>query len=224
MLEDSTKPASVAPHVETSQNEESNVPMVPTTWIPQTESDHEAEDAQLAINEGGHAEADIEDESKYPHGVKLAMLSFGLCAATWVVALDNTIIATASRSIPVINIYAVISLNFVTVPKITTTFPNALEDVGWSIDTYASTRVSLTFHRFGSAYLMTTSALQPSAGKVFTYFDVKWTYLSALVIFESKQAWKDSSRDLLNSLQSAPSFVLRLRVRRCSLSVVQSLV
>lgn len=85
--------------------------MVSTTWIPQIESDHEAEDAHLAANEDGHAEADIEDESKYPHGVKLAMLTFGLCAATWVVALDNTIIATASRSIPVINIYAVVSLN-----------------------------------------------------------------------------------------------------------------
>lgn len=31
---------------------------------------------------------------------------------------------------------------------------------------------------------MTTTALQPSFGKVYTYFDVKWTYLSSLVVFE----------------------------------------
>lgn len=56
------------------------------------------------------------------------------------------------------------------VPKITTQFPDALNDVGW----------------YGSAYLLTNTSLQPSFGKVFTYFDVKWTYLSALVIFEGK--------------------------------------
>lgn len=54
------------------------------------------------------------------------------------------------------------------VPKITTEWPDALNDVGW----------------IGSSYLLTTTSLQPSFGKVYTYFDVKWTYLSALVIFE----------------------------------------
>ncbi|KAF1356882.1 major facilitator superfamily domain-containing protein [Delphinella strobiligena] len=149
--EDSPKPASIVAHARTSLNEESNVPVasVTHTKVPQAEPDLKAEDAELVTKKDDNAEADIEDESKYPHGLKLAMLTFGLCTATWVVALDNTIIATA-------------------IPKITTAFPDALNDVGW----------------FGSAYLMTTSALQPSAGKVFTYFDVKWTYLSALVIFE----------------------------------------
>jgi MFS family permease len=37
---------------------------------------------------------------------------------------------------------------------------------------------------YGSSYLLTTTSLQPSFGKIYTYFDVKWTYLSALVIFE----------------------------------------
>ncbi|KAI4783393.1 putative major facilitator superfamily transporter [Aureobasidium sp. EXF-3400] len=54
------------------------------------------------------------------------------------------------------------------IPKITTEWPDALSDVGW----------------IGSSYLLTTTSLQPSFGKVYTYFDVKWTYLSALVIFE----------------------------------------
>lgn len=91
---------------------------------------------------------EAEDESKYLSGVKLWTLSFGLCLTTFVIALDNTIIATA-------------------IPKITSVF-NSLEDVGW----------------YGSSYLLTTTSLQPSFGKVYTYFDVKYTYLIALVIFE----------------------------------------
>lgn len=89
-----------------------------------------------------------EDESKYLSGFKLGVLSLGLCLTTFVIALDNTIIATA-------------------IPKITTVF-NSLNDVGW----------------YGSSYLLTTCSLQPSFGKVYTYFDVKYTYLFALVIFE----------------------------------------
>ena len=89
-----------------------------------------------------------DDETKYPKGGPLTILTFGLCLATFVVALDNTIIATA-------------------IPRITTVF-NSLNDVGW----------------YGSSYLLTTTSLQPSFGKVYTYFNVKWTYISALVIFE----------------------------------------
>jgi fucose permease len=96
----------------------------------------------------GEATEEAEDESKYLSGLKLWILSLGLCLTTFVIALDNTIIATA-------------------IPKITTVF-NSLEDVGW----------------YGSSYLLTTCSLQPSFGKIYTYFDVKYTYLFALVIFE----------------------------------------
>lgn len=53
------------------------------------------------------------------------------------------------------------------IPRITTVF-NSLNDVGW----------------YGSSYLLTTTSLQPSFGKVYTYFNVKWTFLTALCIFE----------------------------------------
>lgn len=53
------------------------------------------------------------------------------------------------------------------IPRITTQF-DSLNDVGW----------------YGSSYLLTTTSLQPSFGKVYTYFNVKWTYMIALVIFE----------------------------------------
>jgi len=111
----------------------------------------EVEDAKRASTSDEKApetQEEAEDESKYLSGFKLAILSIGLCLVTFVIALDNTIIATA-------------------IPKITSVF-NSLEDVGW----------------YGSSYLLTTTSLQPSFGKVYTYFDVKYTYLSALVIFE----------------------------------------
>ncbi|KAI9676968.1 MAG: hypothetical protein M1817_006807 [Caeruleum heppii] len=98
-------------------------------------------------NAGG-SEGEEEDESQYPGGWQLAILTFGLAMAIFVVALDNTIIATA-------------------IPKITTVF-NSLNDVGW----------------YGSSYLLTTTSLQPTFGKIYTYFNVKWTYLIALLIFE----------------------------------------
>jgi len=111
----------------------------------------EVEDAKRASTsdeKSRETQEEAEDESKYLSGFKLAILSIGLCLVTFVIALDNTIIATA-------------------IPKITSVF-NSLEDVGW----------------YGSSYLLTTTSLQPSFGKVYTYFDVKYTYLSALIIFE----------------------------------------
>ncbi|KAF2472021.1 MFS general substrate transporter [Lindgomyces ingoldianus] len=88
------------------------------------------------------------DDARYLSGYKLGILSLGLCLTTFVIALDNTIIATA-------------------IPKITTVF-NSLDDVGW----------------YGSSYLLTTCSLQPSFGRIYTFFDVKYTYLFALLLFE----------------------------------------
>lgn len=71
-----------------------------------------------------------EDEAmEYPRGLKLGLITLALCLSVFLVALDNTIIATA-------------------IPKITDHF-NSLGDVGW----------------YGSAYLLTTCALQLFFGK-----------------------------------------------------------
>ena len=55
----------------------------------------------------------------------------------------------------------------VAVPKISTVF-RALDDIGW----------------YGSAYLITVTACQPSFGKIYRFYDVKTVYLSSIVIFE----------------------------------------
>lgn len=57
----------------------------------------------------------------------------------------------------------------VAIPKISTQF-HALEDVGW----------------YGSAYLITITALQPAAGTIYKLFDVKLVYLAAIAVFEGR--------------------------------------
>jgi MFS family permease len=114
--------------------------------VDQEQQADKNQDEKAEVKKESDSTAD--DDSKYPTGTKLGLLTFGLAMATFVIALDNTIIATA-------------------IPRITTEF-DALNDVGW----------------YGSSYLLTTTSLQPSFGKVYTYFDVKWVYLSALMIFE----------------------------------------
>ncbi|PIG69201.1 MFS toxin efflux pump [Aspergillus arachidicola] len=53
------------------------------------------------------------------------------------------------------------------IPKIADQF-NSLNDVGW----------------YGSAYLLTTSALTLSFGKLYSFYSIKWVYLQALGMFE----------------------------------------
>ncbi|KAI0538757.1 major facilitator superfamily domain-containing protein [Xylaria digitata] len=53
------------------------------------------------------------------------------------------------------------------IPSITEEF-HSLDDIGW----------------YASSYLLASTALQPSYGKVYTHFNIKWVYLAALVVFE----------------------------------------
>ncbi|KAI2629894.1 putative efflux pump [Hypoxylon sp. NC1633] len=89
-----------------------------------------------------------EDGSEYPTGAKLSLITLALCLSVFLMALDNSIIATA-------------------IPKITDAF-HSLPDVGW----------------YGSAYLLTTAALQLLFGKFYTFLSIKWVFLTAIGIFE----------------------------------------
>ncbi|KAJ6608683.1 putative efflux pump antibiotic resistance protein [Mycena sp. CBHHK59/15] len=66
----------------------------------------------------------------FPHGIKLALLTLALCLSVFLVALDNTIIATA-------------------IPKITDQF-KSLDDVGWYGSAYllATASTQLLFGKF----------------------------------------------------------------------------
>ena len=131
----------VVPGPQESDEKAADVGNETTTELNRTSS--------IATGASDAGEPGEDDESKYPRALPLALLTFGLCMSTFVVALDNTIIATA-------------------IPRITTVF-DSLNDVGW----------------YGSSYLLTTTSLQPSFGKVYTYFNIKWTYIFALLLFEA---------------------------------------
>jgi MFS family permease len=53
------------------------------------------------------------------------------------------------------------------IPRITAEF-NSLEDMGW----------------YGSAYMLTTCAVTLTFGKLYTFYSVKWTFTTALFLFE----------------------------------------
>lgn len=113
---------------------------------PKTESQEESKEVstvaptkeKLGTEKGAEAgQAEIDDENiEYPHGAKLWIILAALCLAVFLVALDQTIIATA-------------------IPKITDHF-NSIQDIGW----------------YGSSYLLTATALQPTFGRIYTIFSV----------------------------------------------------
>jgi len=89
-----------------------------------------------------------EDGLKYPSGPALAAIIASLCLASFLVALDQTIIAPALGAI-------------------TGEFAS-VRDIGW----------------YAAAYLLTTTALQPSYGTIYRLFDIKATFLAACALFE----------------------------------------
>ena len=102
----------------------------------------------VADDEADEPEDHGADKIVYPSGLKLGLITLALCMSVFLVALDNTIIATA-------------------IPTITDRF-DSLGDVGW----------------YGSAYLLTTAALQLFFGKLYTFYSIKTIYLVSIGIFE----------------------------------------
>ncbi|MCJ1288930.1 hypothetical protein MMC34_000461 [Xylographa carneopallida] len=76
-------------------------------------------------------EEEAQDDIVYPTGVKLAIISVALCLSVFLVALDNTIIATA-------------------IPRITDQF-HALDDIGWYGSAYLLTTCAFQLF-FGKLY------------------------------------------------------------------------
>lgn len=107
------------------------------TTVPVTEEKSAEAEAERVLQSSDNSSLEKETdpanakdaEIEYPGGLKLFVITVALCLSVFLVALDNTIIATA-------------------IPKITNEF-NSLQDVGW----------------YGSAYLLTTCALQLFFGK-----------------------------------------------------------
>ncbi|KAF4465373.1 major facilitator superfamily transporter [Fusarium albosuccineum] len=80
---------------------------------------------------------------------ELALLSTVFTVATFMIAIDGSILATA-------------------IPKITSDFER-LDDVPW----------------YGSAYLLTEMAFQPTFGRLYSLFSARFLYLVSIIVFEA---------------------------------------
>lgn len=109
-----------------------------------------------------------EDAHEYPGPLALFLLTFGICLSVFLVSLDRTIVATVRvpRSMQD-KLISTDDLFVKAIPRITNDF-HSYDDVGW----------------YGSAYLVTAGALQPIYGRIFILFNIKWSFLCALGIFE----------------------------------------
>lgn len=75
---------------------ESNADHQPATQLENVENNKEVND--ITQKDGVVVEEHQEDEdADYPHGAKLVIILAALCLAVFLVALDNTIISTASK-------------------------------------------------------------------------------------------------------------------------------
>ncbi|PMD46299.1 MFS general substrate transporter [Hyaloscypha variabilis F] len=97
----------------TDSTDRANMDSTPTDLQKQTTTTEKEAQAKL----------DAEDDMQYPHGLKLAVILAALCLSVFLVALDQTIIATA-------------------IPKITDHF-NSIKDIGWYGSAYFLTATAL---------------------------------------------------------------------------------
>lgn len=108
------------------------------------------------------------ETSDYPGPLALSLLTIGICLSVFLVSLDRTIIAQVSKHIGSIEFgQHADRFDREAIPRITDDF-NSYDDVGW----------------YGSAYLITASTLQPTYGRIFQDFNVKWSFLIALAVFK----------------------------------------
>lgn len=115
-------------------------------------------------------------EDQYPHGLKLVLLSGATVLAIFLIALDqvcgmSTLFFTDNEKISLLKIIGT-NQSFQTIvgtaiPKITDEF-HGLNDVSW----------------YAAAYFMTFGGMQTSAGKIYKYFNLKWSFLASMVVFE----------------------------------------
>lgn len=78
--------------------------------------------------------------------------------------LGSTILALALGTLLVAIDNTVIA---VAIPKLSSVF-KSLDQVGW----------------YGSAYLLTVTALQPTSGRLYKFFDLKHTFICSVLVFE----------------------------------------
>ncbi|KAM0546220.1 hypothetical protein ACHAPJ_011006 [Fusarium lateritium] len=94
------------------------------------------------------------------------------------------VLMTLSLMVGVLMIALDNSIISTAIPKITSKF-DSLGDVAW----------------YGSAYLLTQMSFQPTFGKAYTFFNLKWVFLGSTVVFEGGSV-------LCAAAPSSPAFIV----------------
>ncbi|RAL07885.1 MDR family MFS transporter, partial [Aspergillus homomorphus CBS 101889] len=106
------------------------------------------------------------DQEQDCHGEKPARTDGGEYEPEWVQGVTLVMVNTGITLVVFLMLLDV-SIVSTAIPKITNQL-NSLEDVAW----------------YGSAYTISSATLQPLTGKFYTYFSLKWTFLSFFALFE----------------------------------------
>ena len=127
---------------------------------------------QTAKNESTETKASQEtpqnDQPQKLSALKSTLVIISVLLSMFLVMLDRTIISTVRH----LHLYKTYTPNpKQAIPQISDEF-NALTDVGW----------------YGSSYLITSCAFQLVFGKIYTFFTVKTTLLSCIILFEISSA------------------------------------
>ena len=117
--------------IDTASFEKSSVHEDPKSTETSSTTVNEPSKGAEKVEDAPEKKEEAEDTSNYPTGFKLVTLIIALCLAVFLVALDQTIIATA-------------------IPKITDHF-NSISDIGWYGSAYFLTATSLQ-PTFGRVY------------------------------------------------------------------------
>ena len=118
-----------------------------------------------------------DEEIQYAEGSYLYSLTCALMLAVLMMSLDSTIIGRSASSTLACKFlellqtpqqpYSRVCDPATAIPRITVEF-SSLPDVGW----------------YGSAYLLTQTALMPIFGKLYTFFSIKLIWIVTLLVFE----------------------------------------
>ena len=129
-----TDTASLSSNKKEPENEnEKSVPVASTDTASLSSKENQPENEKSVLEDVVEDTVRDEDQIVYPSGAKLAVITLALCMAVFLVALDNTIIATA-------------------IPTITNRF-NSLSDIGWYGSSYLLTTCALQLFFGKSVYL-----------------------------------------------------------------------
>ena len=125
----------------------------------------------------GVVASDQQEEPEYPASWRLGLITIALCLSVFCMALVRNPLPRCCAPVKALKQALKLTIPFFSVqdntiiataiPRITDQF-KAIDDVGW----------------YGSAYLLTTCAVQLIFGKLYTFYSVKWTYLFAIALFE----------------------------------------